>query len=133
MEAQKRNMKKLAIIGVAGAAAVFTMGAGTAIGLNALTVQVPFLPAVGQTTAQACDSDGVNTVFTYGNSSNKGVKVTSVTVSGIDANCALAKVEFVESDAIVETYSSSVASGSATMSTNIFTNAFNDVRVVLTP
>lgn len=133
MEAQKRNMKKLAIIGVTGAAAVFTMGAGTAIGLSALTVQVPFLPAVGQTTAQACDSDGVSTVFTYGNSSNNGVKVTSVTVSSINANCALAKVEFVNNDTIVENYSSSVASGSATMSTNIFTNAFNDVRVVLTP
>lgn len=133
MKQHKRNGKRMAVVGAVSAAAVFTIGAGTSIALNALAVQVPFLPAVGQTTAQACDSDGVTTSFTYGNSSNNGVKVTGVTVSSINANCSLATVEFVNSNSIVSAYSASVGSGSAAMSTNIFTNEFNDVRVVLSP
>lgn len=133
MEQQTRNRRRVAVVAAASAAVVVTVGAGTAIGLNALSVEVPFLPAVGQTTAQACDNDGVTTSFTYGNSSNNGVKVTGVSVSSINANCALATVEFVNSNAIVSAYSASVGSGSATMATNIFTNEFNDVRVVLSP
>lgn len=133
MEQQKKSRRKIAGIGALTAVGVFAAGAGTAIGLSALTVQVPLLPAVGQGTAQTCDSDGVDTSFTYGNSSKNGVKVTGVTVGKISADCATATVEFVNADSIVATYSGSVSSGAVTLATNIFTNEFNDVRVVLSP
>jgi hypothetical protein len=128
-----RNRRKIAGIGVLTALGVFAAGAGTAIGLNALSVQVPLLPAVGQSAAETCDSDGVDTSFTYGNSSKNGVKVTGVTVGKISADCTKATVEFVSADSIVATYSGNVSSGAITLSTSIFTNEFNDVRVVLSP
>lgn len=125
-------MKRFIIIGVPLVAAVGI--ASGAYALGAISVSAPLFPAVGQASAKACDSDGVDTTYTYGNSSAKGVKVVSGTVSGIDSACKTATMEFVDaSDVIIKTYSGAVAGGSATVSTNIFTDEFNSVRVILAP
>lgn len=125
-------MKRLIVIAVPLVAA---MGiAGGAYALGAISVSAPLFPVVGQATVKVCDSDGVTTSYTYGNSSAKGVKVESGTVSGIDGACKTATMEFVDvSDVIVKTYSGNVSGGSATVSTNIFTNEFDSVRVILAP
>ena len=128
----KNNIKRTAIIVVSAFAALGI--AGGAYALGAISVNAPLFPAVGQASAKACDSDGVDTTYTYGNSSAKGVKVLSGTVSGIDSACKTATMEFVDaSDVIIKTYSGAVAGGSATVSTNIFTDEFNSVRVILAP
>lgn len=125
-------MKRI-IVGVIALLAVLGLGGG-AYALGAISVSAPLFPVVGQAEIKACDSDGVATTYTYGNSSAKGVKVVSGTVSGIDSSCKTATMEFVDSsEAIVKTYSASVASGSATLTTNIFTDEFTTVRVVLAP
>ena len=126
------SMKRIIVVAVALLAVLGL--AGGAYALGSINVSVPLFPVVGQAEIKACDSDGVTTSYTYGNSSAKGVKVLSGTVSGIDNSCKTATMEFVDaSDAIVKTYSGAVAGGSATLSTNIFTNEFTSVRVVLTP
>lgn len=108
--------------------------AGSAYALGAISVSAPIFPVVGQADIQVCDSDGVTTSYTYGNSSAKGVKVESGTVTGINDNCKTATMEFVDaSQAIVKSYSGAVSGGSVTVTTNIFTNEFDSVRVVLTP
>lgn len=129
----KNNIiKRTAILSVS-AIAVLGM-AGGAYALGAISVNAPLFPAVGQATVKACDSDGVDTTYTYGNSSAKGVKVESGTITGIDANCKTATMEFVDSsEKIVKSYSGKVTEGSATVSTNIFTNDFDSVRVILAP
>jgi hypothetical protein len=120
---------------VTAALLVAAMGvAGGAYALGTISVSAPLFPVVGQATAKACDSDGVDTTYTYGNSSAKGVKVESGTITGIDSECKTATLEFINaSDNIVKTYSSAIAGGSATVSTNIFTNEFDSVRVILIP
>lgn len=128
---RKTRKGVLAIILVALAAVLST---GAAYAIAAMTVTLPLFPSIGEATAQGCDPDGVSTAFTYGNSSANGVKVTSATVSGIANACTTARVEFIDSaGSVTATYSASVASGSATMTTNIFTNQFNDVRVTVSP
>lgn len=125
-------MKRLMAIVVAMLAVLGI--AGGAYALGAINVSVPLFPVVGQAEIKACDSDGVTTTYTYGNSSAKGIKVVSGTVSGIDNSCKTATMEFVDSsEAIVKTYSSEVSGGSVTLSTNIFTDEFDTVRVVLVP
>jgi hypothetical protein len=125
-------MKKLIVIAIAIVAALGL--AGGAYALGAISVNAPLFPAVGQATAKACDSDGVDTTYTYGNSSAKGVKVESGTITGIESDCKTATMEFVDaSEAIVKSYSGKVTEGSATVSTNIFTNEFDSVRVILSP
>ena len=125
-------MKKLIVIAVPLVAAVGV--AGGAYALGAISVSAPLFPVVGQASVEVCDSDGVSTTYTYGNSSAKGVKVESGTVSGIDGACKTATMEFVNaSEVIVKTYSGAVAGGSVTVSTNIFTNEFDSVRVILAP
>ncbi|MGA1682557.1 MAG: hypothetical protein ACO4A0_10070, partial [Ilumatobacteraceae bacterium] len=66
----------------------------TALAFDSLNVDLPFLPAVGESAAEACDSDGVATSFAYGNTSSNGIRVTSVTVDGIAANCTNLTVDF---------------------------------------
>lgn len=125
-------MKRLIVIAVPLFAAVGI--AGGAYALGAISVSAPLFPVVGQATIEVCDSDGVATTYAYGNSSAKGVKVLSGTVSGIDSACKTATMEFVDSsEEIVKTYSGPVAGGSATLSTNIFTDEFDSVRVILAP
>ena len=128
----KNNIKRTAIIVVSAFAALGI--AGGAYALGAISVNAPLFPAVGQASAKACDSDGVDTTYTYGNSSAKGVKVESGTITGIESDCKTATMEFVDaSEAIVKSYSGKVTAGSATVSTNIFTNEFDSVRVILSP
>jgi hypothetical protein len=76
----------------------------------------------------------VSTSFAYGNSSKNGVKVNSVTVSGINADCKTTVVEFVDSaDKIIATVSGPVASDASTIATNLWTNEFSTVRVTVNP
>jgi hypothetical protein len=125
-------MKRLIVIAVPIVAAVGI--AGGAYALGAISVSAPIFPVVGQAAIEVCDNDGVATSFTYGNSSAKGIKVSSGTISGIDGACKTATMEFVDSsEAIVKTYSGSVVSGSVTLDTNIFTDQFATVRVILAP
>lgn len=124
--------KGATIIGVSAAAVLLT--GGIAYAIDALDVQLPLLPVVGQAAAQPCDADGVNTSFAYGASSRNGVKVNSVTVTGINADCKTTTVEFLTaSDAIVSTVSGAVSSNATTISTNIWTNDFSSVRVTVSP
>lgn len=125
-------MKRIIVLAVPVFAAVGI--AGGAYALGAISVSAPIFPVVGQANIEVCDSDGVATSYTYGNSNAKGVKVVSGTVTGIDSACKTAIMEFVDSSqAIVATYSGAVTGGSATVSTNIFTNEFDSVRVILAP
>jgi len=128
----KRN-KKIALIAGAFISAMALSSVGTAYAIEMIDVTIPVFPALGQATAVGCDTNGVGTAYTYGNSSSNGVKVTSITVSGIDGQCKNAMVEFLQSGVVAATYTSAVANNSSTMNTNIFTGQFNDVRVTLTP
>lgn len=100
---------------------------------DALTVDVPSMPAVGESTAGACDSNGVTTTYTYGNTSSNGIRVNSVQVSGIDASCTNLTVSFMNGSTVAASYSGAVTSGSATLSTTVWTYEFTSVRVALFP
>lgn len=126
------RMMKRGTIGLVVATGLLA-GAGTAFALEALNVDVPILPAVGEASARACDSDGVATAFAYGNSSNKGIKVVSATVSDIAADCKSARVEFVLGTNVVTAFSGTVTGGSSVIATSIFTNEFDSVRVTVQP
>ncbi|MDC3377160.1 hypothetical protein OAV85_04070 [Candidatus Nanopelagicales bacterium] len=129
----KMNTRRNALV-VGGIAGALALTGGVAYSIGALDVQVPLFPVAGQASAEPCDGDGVSTSFAYGNSRNSGVKVDSVTVSGIDANCTTTLVEFLDSEgAIVATVSGPVASDASTISTNIWTNEFSTVRVTVAP
>ena len=118
-------------IGLAGVACLALPAAVMAI--DSLSVQIPFLPAVGESTAQACDSDGVTTSYTYGNTSANGIKVTSVTVADISTDCTTVTVDFMSGETAVASYTEAVSTPSVTLVTNIFTNTFTSVRVLLGP
>lgn len=118
-------------LGVAGLAVLALPAA--AMAFESLNVSVPLMPAVGESDAQACDTDGVTTTYTYGNTSKNGIKVTSATVSGIDPDCLGVTVDFMNGDALVASYTSGVSSTSMTLSTNVFTDTFTSVRVLLAP
>lgn len=123
---------KRGTVGLVLATAVLA-GGGTAMALEALNVNLPILPAVGEASARACDTDGVATAFGYGNSSNKGIKVVSATVSDIASDCKRATVEFVLGSTVVNTFSGTVSAGSSAIATSIFTNEFDNVRVTVLP
>jgi hypothetical protein len=91
------------------------------------------MPAVGETAVGACDGDGVSTTYTYGSTSNNGVKVVGVTVSDIAAECANGTVGFMTGTTEVAAYTGNVASGLLTLATNVWTNDFTSVRVALYP
>lgn len=118
-------------IGIAGAACLALPAAVMAI--DSLSVQIPFLPAVGESNARACDSNGVATSYTYGNTSANGVRVTSVTVTDISTDCKTATVDFMSGETAVASYTGAVTTPSITLATNIFTNNFTSVRVLLGP
>ena len=105
----------------------------TALAFDSLNVDLPFLPAVGESAAEACDSDGVATSFTYGNTSSNGIRVTSVTVDGIAANCTNLTVDFMDGETPTASYSGAVVGTTTTLTTSVFTNTFNSVRVLLGP
>jgi hypothetical protein len=126
------RMIKRGTVGVIVATTVLA-GAGTAVALEALNVDIPILPAVGEASARACDSDGVATAFGYGNSSNKGIKVVSATVSDIASDCKRATVEFVLGGNVVTAFNGTVSAGSSVIATSIFTNEFDNVRVTVQP
>jgi hypothetical protein len=100
---------------------------------DALTVDVPAMPAVGESVAGACDSDGVTTTYTYGATSSNGIKVASIHVAGIASACTNLTVAFMNGSTTSASYSGSVTSGSATLNTNVWTSDFTSVRVALYP
>jgi hypothetical protein len=100
---------------------------------DALVVDVPSMPAVGEKVVGACDPDGATTSFTYGNTSSNGIKVDSITVSDIAAACTKLTVAFMDGSTSVATYSGSVGSGTATLNTTVWTYEFTSVRVALFP
>jgi hypothetical protein len=100
---------------------------------DALVVDNPVMPAVGESVAGACDSDGVTTSYTYGNTSANGIRVDSITVNGIAVACTNLTVAFMDGSTAVASYSGSVVSGSATLNTNVWTYQFTSVRVALFP
>ena len=128
----KKN-KKIVLVAGAFISAVVLSSVGTAYAIEMINVTVPVFPALGEATAVGCDTDGVKTSYTYGNNSSNGVKVTSVTVSEIDAKCKNTTVEFLKSGVITNTYTSAVVNNASTMPTNLFTGQFDDVCVILTP
>jgi hypothetical protein len=129
----KKNKKTVLLI----TGAVLSVGVfaslGTAYAIDAMNVVAPMFPALGQVTATSCDTNGVTTAYTYGNTSSNGVKVTSITVSGIDSSCKTTQVEFILNDVVAATYTGPVATNATTITTNIFTGQFSTVRVTLNP
>jgi hypothetical protein len=103
------------------------------LAFDSLNVSVPLMPAVGEGTAQACDTNGVTTSYTYGNTSAQGIKVSSVTVADISSNCLTVTVDFMNGETAVASYTGAVTSTAVTLNTNIFTNTFTSVRVLLGP
>jgi hypothetical protein len=104
-----------------------------AYAIEALTVDVPAMPAVGESVAGACDSNGVTTSYTYGATSSNGIKVSAIEVSGIATGCTNLTVAFMNGSTTVASYSGAVTSGAATLATNVWTNTFTSVRVALYP
>lgn len=127
-DSRKRRGRRIGLLGLVVLALPVA-----ALGISSLNVSIPFLPAVGESTAQACDSDGVTTSFTYGNTSAQGIKITAITVSDISTDCSLVSVDFLSGETVAATYSGSVTGTTVTLTTNIFTNNFTSVRVLLTP
>lgn len=120
-----RGLGVAALIGAAVPAAALAFGS--------LNVDVPFLPAVGESAAEPCDSDGVTTSYAYGNTSSKGIKVTSVTVDGIAGDCTDVTVDFMDGETAVASYSGAVVGATTTLSTSVWTDTFTSVRVLLGP
>lgn len=106
---------------------------GTVYAIAPLVITSPVFGTIGQNDAVACDTDGVATSYTYGASSNNGIKVTSATVTGMSTSCSQVQVIFLNSTTEVSTYSGTNTTGSLTIQTNIWTNEFSVVRVVLLP
>lgn len=104
-----------------------------AYGLEALNVDVPLMPAVGESNAGTCDTNGVTTSYAYGNTSSNGIRVNSVTVAGIDASCTNLTVAFMNGDTTVSSHSGAVSAGSATLAVTVWTYQFTSVRVALFP
>lgn len=132
MTTSTKNKRRRRVI-LAGLCAGLIAVPSVAYAFDALTVDVPAMPAVGESVAGACDSNGVTTSYTYGNTSSNGIKVNSVQVSGIDASCTNVTVAFMNGSTVVDTYSGPVASGSATLNTLVWTYEFTSVRVALFP
>ena len=105
----------------------------TALAFDSLSVGVPLLPAVGESAAEACDSDGVTTSFAYGNTSSKGIKVTAVTVDGIAGDCTDLTVDFMSGETAVASYNGAVVGATTTLTTSVWTDTFTSVRVLLGP
>lgn len=125
----KPRRKRRAFLAAIGLAVV----PAAAFAYDSLSVSVPAMPAVGETAAGACDADGVTTTYTYGATSNLGIKVAGANVSGIAAACTNGTVSFMNGTTTVATYSGSVASGLMAVTTNVWTNEFTSVRVALYP
>jgi len=124
-----KNKKRLFVLSVLTSTILLT---GTVYAIAPLVISSPLFAAVGQNQAVACDTDGVTTSYEYGNSRNNGIKVNSVTVTGVSVDCLVVKVIFV--DGTDETsYTGSNTTGTVTIATNIWTNEFTDFRVVLLP
>ncbi|MEY2966093.1 MAG: hypothetical protein RLY50_143 [Actinomycetota bacterium] len=129
---EKHSRRKLAKRFASASLALLAIPLGVAA-YDALQVSNPPMPAVGETAVGACDGDGVSTTYTYGSTSNNGVKVVGVTVSDIAAECANGTVGFMTGTTEVAAYTGNVASGLLTLATNVWTNDFTSVRVALYP
>ena len=75
----------------------------------------------------------MNTSYTYGNTSSRGIKITSVIVDDISSDCSMVTVDFMNAETVVDTYTAAVAGTATTLTTNIFTDEFTSVRVLLAP
>ena len=100
---------------------------------EALTVTLPNMPAVGETDAGACDTDGVTTTYTYGATSKNGVKVETAKVTGISTDCTIGTLTFMNGTTAVASYNGTVTAGALNYVTNVWTNEFTSVRVALYP
>lgn len=127
------NIKKRRRVLLAGLCVGLIVIPTSVYAYDALTVDVPSMPAVGESIAGACDSDGVATSYTYGPTSANGIKVSSVTVSNIDSDCSNLTVAFMNGSTVAGSYSGTITSGSATLTTNVWTYDFTSVRVALFP
>lgn len=125
---KRRLAKGLGLAALIGAALPIA-----ALAFDRLNVDVPFLPAVGESAAEACDSDGVTTSFAYGNTSSNGIKVTSVTVDGIAGDCTDLTIDFMEGETAIASYSGAVVGATTTLTTSVWTDTFTSVRVLLGP
>jgi hypothetical protein len=116
------------------AASTFVLGIGTAYAIGTLNLTVPLMPVVGQDTAAACDTDGATVALAYGQTRSTGIKINSATVSGVATACTTGQVEFIATDGTVaHAATGTVTSGSFTASTNVWTDQFDTIRVVLLP
>lgn len=127
----RRRRRLRRSLGVAGLACLALPAAVMAF--DSLNVSVPLMPAVGETQARACDTDGVTTSYTYGATSSRGIKVASVTVDGISSNCVAVTVDFMSGETVVASYTAAVSGPSATLATAVWTDTFTSVRVLLGP
>jgi len=121
--------KKTLIIGILLGSFLLT---GIAQAITPLVISSPLFAAIGQNQAIACDTDGVSTSFSYGNSRNNGIKINSVTVTGASTSCPTVSVIFINGSDETS-YTGSNTTGTVTIATNIWTNEFTDFRVVLLP
>lgn len=128
-----RNNNKRRRIAIATGFLALALIPASVYAYDALTVDVPSMPAVGESVAGACDSDGVVTSYTYGNTSSNGIRVDSITVTGIASGCTNLTVAFMDGSTTAASYSGSVTLGSATLNTNVWTYQFTSVRVALYP
>lgn len=125
---RRKHAKRGTLIGLALLAVPMSAWA-----YDALNVNVPLLPAVGENMAGACDPDGVTTSYTYGPTANNGVKVTGVNVASVAAGCSNGTVSFMNGTTVVASYSGNVSSGALSLTTSVWTNEFTSVRVALYP
>lgn len=123
------HRRKIAAL-VFGAALI---GSGVTYALTALGINTPLFPAVGDQGVNACDEDGVDIAYTYGNASNNGIKVAAVNVTGIAGDCTTGEVYFLNGQTLVDNYSGTVTSNAMSVPTNVWTFDFDTVRVVLFP
>lgn len=100
---------------------------------DALNVSIPIMPAVGENAAGACDTNGVSTSYTYGATTNNGIRVSAATVSGIAPECTTGTLSFMNGTTAVATYSGTVTAGTLNLTTSVWTNDFTSVRVALFP
>jgi hypothetical protein len=108
------------------------IGGGVAA-MTALNINSELFPAVGDEGVNACDEDGINVAYTYGNASNNGIKVSGVNVTGVSATCTTGQVYFLNGQTVVNTYNGTVTSNAMSVPTNVWTFDFDTVRVVLFP
>lgn len=125
----KHKKKKIALIILLGT----VISTAVTYAIAPMVIQTVLFPAIGQNTAVACDTDGTSISYTYGATKNGAIKVTAATITGINVACKTATVIFVTGESSSASYTGTNTTGSVTIPTDVWTNDFTDVRVVLIP